>query len=238
MQRNIKNISLVAMAVTCPVCALLAAPPIPCPIPLEKGTRWTYEGKVETTLLGSAKVYSTNISWVMEVVDSMENTNARAAVISGTPDELAWYEPGQVPGYSVLLNFSNHVYRFPAKTLQQASSLMLEMANEPGKFFPKAEDVDDWFALPLAKDKRWGGDLQREDGWYCWRVEDEHLSKLRIKGCADKHAFPIYTLAYRTNPDHQVLDIAPGLGITRFIYVHHGTVASADVRLVAFKHPR
>jgi len=109
---------------------------------------------------------------------------------------------------------------------------------DSGKFSAPAQDFDELFVLTLAKDKCWGGDVEREDGRYCWRVEKEQTAKRRIKGLAEHHPFTVYSIAYRTNPDHQILDIAPGLGITRFIYVHHGTVATVDIHLVKFASPR
>ena len=226
---------LLAAGLVCIASELMAAPPVSSPIPLEKGNRWIYEGKIGTTLSGSSTVYTTNISWMMEVVDSIKSTNAQAAIVSGFPDELSWYEPAQVPGFCVLLNFSNHVYQFKAPNEKQARAILQDVINEPGKFSTKAKEDDELFALPLAKDKRWGSDLQREDSWYCWHVEKEQSAKLQIKGYSENSTPKVFTLAYRTNPDHQLLDIVPGLGITHFIYVHHGTVAWVDLHLVAFK---
>jgi hypothetical protein len=45
---------------------------------------------------------------------------------------------------------------------------------------------------------------------------------------------PGWEIAYRTNPDHQLLRLVPGLGIRGFTYEHHGTVASATARLVRY----
>jgi hypothetical protein len=232
---------LLVSGLVCLSSGLMAAPPVPNLIPLEMGNQWTYEGKIETTLAstlsGSPDTYTTNICWVMEIVDSMKRTNAQAAVICGFPDELPWYEPGHVPGYCVLLNYSNRVYQFKAETKKGAQLIMQEAISQPGKFSRQAQDFNELFQLPLAKDNRWGGDLQREDGWYCWRVEKAQPAKLQVKGYSGNPTVIVYTLAYRTNPEHLLLDIAPGLGITRFIYQHHGTIATVDVHLVSFMHP-
>jgi len=45
-------------------------------------------------------------------------------------------------------------------------------------------------------------------------------------------------MAYRSNPDHTFIEFAPSIGITGYVYGHHGTVASADVTLVALKIPK
>jgi hypothetical protein len=232
---------LFAAVAICTAGGLKAAPPVPSPIPLEKGNRWTYEGKIETTLSGtfaaSPATYATNICWVMEIIDSTKTADAQAAIVSGLPDELPWHEPTQVPRFCVLLNFSNHVYQFKAKNEADARSMLQDVISQPGKFSRQAQDFNELFQLPLAKDSRWGGDLQREDGWYSWRVEKAQPAKLQVEGNSGNPTVLVYTLAYRTNPEHLLMDIAPGLGITRFIYEHHGTVAEVDVRLVSFKRP-
>ena len=233
----ISRVFAFSVGVICTTGVVMAMPPVPSPIPLEKGTRWIYEGEIKTALAGSSTVYSTNITWVMEIIDSSKSTNALAAVVSGFPDELPWYEPGQTPGFCVLLNFRNRVYQFKAKDEKEAQSILQQVINQPGKFSAAAEGFNELLALPLAKDSRWGGDTNREDGWYCWRVEKAQTAKLQIKGCSEGTAFKVYTLAYRTNPDHQILDVATGLGISRYVFVHHGTVAEVDVHLVSFKSP-
>ena len=45
-----------------------------------------------------------------------------------------------------------------------------------------------------------------------------------------------YRVAYRTIPGHVLIYFVPGLGITRYVYDHHGTPASTDVRLIAIRH--
>ena len=242
MRPILKSLLLLFAGAIYVVGGLRAAPPAESPIPLEKGNRWTYQGKIETTLVnslaGSPPVFATNICWVMEVMDSMKSPDAQAAVVRGYPDELAWYEPGRAPGYCILLNFSNRIYQLTASDEKQAGSMLQAVIREPGKFSAQAQDFNELFQLPLTEGKRWGGNLQREDGWYCWRVEKATPVKLQIKGYSKKTAPIVYTLAYRTNPEHELLEIVSGLGITHFIYAHHGTVSTVDVRLVSFKHRR
>jgi hypothetical protein len=233
---SISYLALLTAGAICPGTGLNAAPPVLSPIPLEKGNRWIFEGKIETTLTGSSKVYTTNICWAMEVVDSNKSTNVQAAIVRGFPDELPWFEPGHVPGYCVLLNFSNRVYQLKMPDEKEATETLKNIMIEPGKFSTQAQDYNELYALPLAKGKRWGGDTKREDGWYCWRVEKVKQETLHIEGESSNQTTTTYALAYRCNPEHELVDIVPGLGITRFVYMHHGTVASVDVRLVSFEH--
>jgi hypothetical protein len=44
-----------------------------------------------------------------------------------------------------------------------------------------------------------------------------------------------YVLGYRTLPDEETLTLVPGIGITSFAYVHHGTIVEANVHLVAYR---
>ena len=227
---------LFAIFVACAADTLLAVQLLPCPIPLEKGTRWTYEGKVETAFSNSPNIYSTNLCWTMEVIDSRKSTNAEAAVVRGFVDELPWYEPAQVPGFCVLLCFSNRVYQYKVPGERQATLIMQEFILDPGKFSAKAQDFNEFFSLPLARDKRWGGDTKREDGCYCWRVEEVKQEALSIQGVASNSIATVYEMAYRSLPDHQLVNVVPGLGITRYVFAHHGTIATVNVRLVSFQH--
>lgn len=213
--------------------ATAIAAPVATPFPLEKGMRWAYEGKVEWTVMNSAKVLSTNIHWVMDVVDVMQRGAVRASVVRGLPDELAWYEPNRLPGFAVLVSITNHVYRIPANSKQDGQNLARRLTSERCKLPPSAED---WLVFPLAKGKRWGGDSDRKDNYYCWYVQGKQVKNLWVEGNSAKNPAAVWTLIYRTNPDHQIMDLVAGLGITRYVFAHHGTVASADVRLVSFTH--
>jgi len=225
-------LSLFTLSLELKVFAVLAS--ISCPLPLEKGTQWNYEGKVEWTVPSSSKIKSANIRWTSEVVDSFKGSNLQAVVIRGFPDELAWYEPGQTPGFCVLFCVSNRVYRLRADGENGAKSLAWRLSKDPRTLPMNAEELLEW---PLAVGRKWGQEPARDDTWYCWCVENAEVKTLSIKGFTGSRSPKVYQLAYRTCPDHQIMEIVPGLGIVRFVYNHHGTVASADVRLVSFNRP-
>ncbi|HEX3798311.1 MAG TPA: hypothetical protein VH413_06370 [Verrucomicrobiae bacterium] len=223
-----------AIAWLCRTVGAMASPLAPCPLPLEKGMQWTYEGKVEWTEANSTVVLTTNVHWVMEVVDVMEQGEVRASVVRGMPEELAWYEPKQQPGFNVLLAISNRVYRILVNSEKEGESVGRTLTKDYSKMPPTAEE---WLALPLAKGQHWGRDTERDDNKYCWYVEDGSVKNPKVEGFQADSRVTSWTLAYRTNPDYQIMEIVDGLGVTRYSYVHHGTVASADVRLVSFKRP-
>jgi hypothetical protein len=63
----------------------------------------------------------------------------------------------------------------------------------------------------------------------------EHTSLQNISGVrAVEHEE--YSLEFRTNPDDTEFSFVPGIGITKYNYHHHGTVADTELRLVEF-HP-
>jgi hypothetical protein len=205
-----------------------------CPVPMEKGTRWVYEGKVKWTVLGSAKVKMARIRWVSEVMHSFQGANARAAVVRGFPDELAWYEPEQTAGFSVLLSVSNRMYCLKADGESRAKGLARRLSKNPRAMSASSEQFLEW---PLVVGWRAAQDPPRDDTWYCWCVESAEEKALSVEGFAGRRRSKVYRLAYRTCPDHQIIEIVPGLGIVRFVYEHHGTIASADVNLISFGTP-
>jgi hypothetical protein len=218
--------ALVALTSIC-----LNAAPAGCPIPLEKGMQWTYEGKVRWTSVNSAPKGPTKVRWVMEVLDLVTNQSARAAVIRGMPDELSGYDAGFQPRYSVLLCVSNRVFRFCEATEQRARNKAHDLLRSSPQ---TVSDCNEYLVLPLAKGKEWAGDDERPDHWYRWYVEAERRTPMRVKGYPGSRSVPTWTIAYRTCPEHEIVEIAEGIGITRFVYEHHGTVQWADVRLISF----
>ncbi len=116
----------------------------------------------------------------------------------------------------------------------QARILARQLTESPRALPQTAEAL---LELPLAVGRKWDQDPAREDTWYCWCVEQVHARGLSIGGFASRGPLKTYRLAYRTCPDHQLLDIVPGLGIVRYVYNHHGTVISTDARLISFSRP-
>jgi hypothetical protein len=81
---------------------------------------------------------------------------------------------------------------------------------------PSAEldGADMWFTWPLSDGQRICPDPGSR---YCWQVAVE-------KGR--------YEVTMRTNPDDETFELTPGIGLTRYIYHHHGTTLDVDARLV------
>ena len=68
------------------------------------------------------------------------------------------------------------------------------------------------------------------DGWW---IESVAPVKLDLAGMT-RATRPSYVLSYATLPDEERITLVPGVGITSFAYLHHGTTAEADVHLVSY----
>jgi len=92
--------------------------------------------------------------------------------------------------------------------------------------------------MPAHEGDLFGRDAEtapRTDGMYAWSVERiETASLAGIKGVAADVPRTEYVVAYRTLPDHQVATYVPGIGMTSYVYSHHGTVSEVNVKLVEF----
>ena len=84
--------------------------------------------------------------------------------------------------------------------------------------------------------KVYGADINTlVHGRYCWLVDGERDFNPKRFPAAGNLANPRdFTLVYRTNPDHQIIDFVPGIGIVGFQYVHHGTLSETDLGLIEF----
>jgi hypothetical protein len=209
-----------------------------CPIPLEKGTKWVYEAQVKWTPVagsGLKGVQAARLKWTAEVVASVPGKSARAAVVHAFPMEVLGMDPAEPKGYTVLVATSNRLYSAEADTAREAVKLAKKLVASPRQVALQAEVL---LELPLQLHKRWG-DISdgpaRDDGWYCWNVEAVKAERLRIAGFSPSESLRVWTIAFRTCPDHQLLEVVPGVGLVHLQYEHHGTVGEEDVRLVEFK---
>ena len=77
--------------------------------------------------------------------------------------------------------------------------------------------------------------MEKQAPMYCWAVDGItsnrtlKIGKVAIQGTDE------YQLIFRTNPDHEIMTLVPGVGITAWEYAHHGTTAEANLRLIEFR---
>jgi hypothetical protein len=186
--------------------------------PLEEGNVWTYSARVRWSVANPDQERGASLQWSMRVLKSSRNARAAAAVVSGFLTDLAWYQPGKSPGLSVLVETDSGLFETSAASRQQAEELAQ-------KAIAGEQVGDQLLRLPLRTgDCLNRDDPGRQDGMYCWLVQ----------GRVQDPGGGAWELIYRSNPDTTVFHLVPGVGVTRYSYDHHGTVASADAQLVGF----
>ena len=77
--------------------------------------------------------------------------------------------------------------------------------------------------------------ISRLDNFYCWEVERvDWVSVDSVTGCPLRGLQPEFVLSYKTLPANVEIRIVPGLGVTGYKYVHHGTIDEVETRLIHF----
>ena len=165
------------------------------PLPLAKGSTWTYEVAIHA---GDSEQ---TLRWTTEVVDAWEHEGVRAYRIKGWPDQLADFD---------LLGAAHDVK--PARLVTLVRSFDNYLWSEQPTATLEGSRL--WFTWPIVDGQRICDDPGSR---YCWQVAVE-------KGR--------YELQMRTNPDDATYELTPGIGLTRYIYHHHGTRLDVDAKLV------
>ena len=201
---------------------------------LEPGREWIYTGSARWTTDGN-RVDSGSVHWVMQCLAVRSRNGLRAALVRGWVHELAWYAPGDRPSFSALIEYRERLYVIDAADSAIAvESIAHALRTDPRALSSGSAVIDSG----LAAGRLYGGEPDRgdrPDAFYAWHVE----GPVSVADQAPWRRLALvpsgWRIAYRTRPDHEVLDFVPGIGITRYVYSHHGTVADTDVRLVAVR---
>ena len=228
--------SLLAAAVAATV-AMAGEPP--CPegrpmLPLVPGTAWVYRGRFETTVSkkGSGHLIRRQVTHTMELRAVESSERATVARVKGHPRDLPWSERRPPRGaYLLIQSSTGAVY-----LVEDQDGSALQHWREARELPEKEAMVLD---RPLRVGRTFGGEelaSERPDKWYQWHVEAARCVRIRdVPGVDPRRLRREYRLAYRTGPGHEIVHFVPGLGITRYVYRHHGTPADTDVRLVEFR---
>jgi hypothetical protein len=198
--------------------------------PLTPGTCWTYEGTVKWT--EGAEVKEKTVLWQMEVVESNERGDVTGYHMKGHPRELIGYQEGKEPAdYAILRVGPNKFYY---ANLQSYQRLLDENDDLAGLI--REEDL--FLELPLKEGKRFCETEQilREDGMNCWVTgKGEPVQMKKVAGLALPVALLEYPVLKARLPDHMSVGFTPGVGITNFKYIHHGTTFEVDLILSEFE---
>ena len=211
------------------------APETTEPFPMSAGTSWTYRGIVRWTH-DINKVSEAKVVWKMEIRRLIRRGAYAGAVVRGFPGDLAWSDGPVNPTDSLLVRFGQEKFYLISKERFDSSIQMLENPNESLEGLLSEGDI--FLQLPLVQGKRYcdPGNMARSDGHYCWIVESSESVNLdELTGGTVRGPGTSYRIRYVTNPDDIDFDFVPGVGLTRYEYHHHGTVADTELRLSGFR---
>ena len=202
--------------------------------PIDPGLTWIYRGHIRWTG-PDRRVHDDSITWTMKIVSVRTGPYARAALAQGWVQDLAWHEPSKKPTYCALIGRAGRLYHVAA--LDSASAVaLLDSAVRAAALPPSVSDlVLDSALLVGAVYGRDSATGKRDDTMYGWYVASDRVIAAQAAWKAANTRVRRVTLEYRTQPDYQLIEFVPGVGITRFVYSHHGTVAETDVRLISMK---
>jgi hypothetical protein len=200
-----------------------SAPPL---FPMTKGTTWTYTGTVGFQGQDT-KMEEVHLSWKAELVDSVDRGASKAALVRGDPRDLIWYSKETKRGCYLAIAVENRELYFqssPACVLPKGD--LSSSLNADNLLLKLPARVGDTFAADPER---------KNDGRYAWSVEShDQVSLSDVKGVPAGRKFDAYVLMYRTNPDHQIVTFVPGVGLTEYVYSHHGTPSEVHMKLIEF----
>jgi len=210
--------------------------------PLSKGTFWVYEGDVswvdKDPATGQNQVNNKHLTWRSEVVDVVEKRGA--VLLHGFPTDLAWYKSDTKPSDTLILQVGPDYYRVRNKPLE-VFQMIKGGYPDPPNGHPDPNTAELFLPTPLALGKQFGmGDtiIELFSSRYCSLVENVAPFDLRTVKNAPKLDHPLsYGITFHTTPDNDEVDFVPGLGITYYYYLHHGTTMEVSIRLLEFGQP-
>lgn len=190
--------------------------------PMEKGTTWVYRAKVKTARAGNKGVDEKDLRWNTSVGEFVQTGQVSAALLKADWNDLASFDESAPPSEILVVRIGDAYYlvRTDAREI-----IALIKSGKTERLDDKLAD-DIWFRLPLKTgDTACSPDQEGTAPMYCWHVEGE-----------GKDSPGAFQLAYRTNPDHTLLTLTPGKGVTHWEYAHNGTISEATLDLLEF-HP-
>jgi hypothetical protein len=198
--------------------------------PMQPGTYWVYRGTVKWQ--AGNEVRQVNIDWKMEVVQRVSIGQYDVALLKGHPDDLWWYNPGKMRGDYLLVKDGGKYYKQGPLSPQDLSTFLSDPKQLPLQLQLDSNFLD----LPFQEGMCLGKDpIDREDNMYCWLMREARPIKIEgVKGVSSNQQFIEATISYYANTDHTWFKFVPGVGITSFIFGHHGSVSEAELKLVEF----
>jgi hypothetical protein len=199
--------------------------------PIHKGTVWTYEGTVYGTR--GNRVHKQTAQWDMRVLDVWQEDGLAVALVTGFPGtfSLESQEPGRAKAL-IARDRGGRYYLIPEvpeldrifETIPAAGAIREWLVADNLIWVPTPSVGDSFGKVP---------EYTGNDGRYCWRVMGWRAFDVRtVMNNPPHRTARRYILGFYTNPDHVIQDFVEGVGLVRYMYIHHGTVEQTYVKLV------
>jgi|SRR6185295_14551220 len=199
--------------------------------PLNPGTYWVYKGTVKW--LDGREKRESNVSWRMEVGRVERVGRYEVSILEGHPEDLRFFVPGKPRAGHIIVKDGNKYYEIQSATNPAA------LLSDESKIKEKLNSESLFLELPLQNGACLGRDpdYKGDENMYCWSVGAPKPAMLDgVKGIPYGRSYLAYELAYRSTPEHTFIRFVPGIGITSYIYGHHGALSEVDVQLIEY-HP-
>jgi len=145
------------------------------PLPLAKGSKWTYQVTVKRYDTDTNNVTTKNLSWTTEVVDAKESNGVVAYRVRGWPTDLTDYDGGVVPS--------------PTETtiLRKDNAFLFGAQSANGE--PTLDGATGWFSWPVIDGQKICPSAEMV---YCWQVSAVETGyRLSFHTGPDEQAFEL-----------------------------------------------
>ena len=202
---------------------------------LQVGNSWVYQGTAEWDAAAAGaenpRIRKAAITWKIEVLERQDHGDAHGYLVRGSFSDLPWYQPSTQRGLHLWIIYQNRFYEI------SADARMLRRFHDPKASLTEAiRQEQPLIQLPLDTGKCAQAlvpnpEEERHDLMYCWYIDSQMVKAVQVAGIAARSA-TVSQLWFRSNPEHEILEFAPGIGMLSFIYAHHGSTSNVDVHLV------
>jgi hypothetical protein len=217
----------------------------PVMVPCSVGTYWIYRGTSKEQGEGT-NLDKTLTEKKVTVVDSIKSDGISACLVEEHTDvqDLSHHKRPSTPNsYTMRLVFDNKRYYeeeeeedITGQTPISETWRALKKEISDGKIPDEPNPDSLKMKVPSKVGAVWDDLPGRDDGMYCWSVEETTPLKAgtRVGQISLPQESTEYTIIFRTCPDHTIRKFVPGIGFTAYTYSHHGTIMDLDEHLVEF----
>jgi len=196
--------------------------------PLSKGAYWIYAGNVKWQI--GSDVFEETMQWKMEVVDIIERNDVIGFKMLGAPWDLEFYQDGRKRSeFSFIKAGTGRIY-------QGTVDNFIRIKNESDPLVDMLHDGNLFIDIPLTDGEKICDtfSITRPDGFYCGRVSETQTQLTNVIGVETAIPMTEFIISQSTGPDYSEFRFTPGIGITQFKYIHHGTISEVDVKLIEY----